>query len=219
VTFTDESGEEIEFSGDPEEWFINAGYFSLRTPDASGMIRGIRIDEITDEVLMVAGGDRINLLFIVDDEEYEFGFGPGTLIAAEEADGGYFLLPDETVVLSPPQEGASPAPVSVIDDRFSDIEWNGDEIIFKAGEKITITGVSLFSDGIEYAASYISNTSGDMGNPNGAIFKEGSGLAMKDRVFILFEDTVVECSVKNIDGEPDFVRFYLEGGEEIEFDL
>ena len=58
-----------------------------------------------------------------------------------------------------------------------------------------------------------------MGSPNGAIFKEGSGLMMKDRVYILFEDTVVECTVNNIDGDPDFVRFYLEGGEEVEVDL
>jgi len=42
---------------------------------------------------------------------------------------------------------------------------------------------------------------------------------MKDRVYILFEDTVVECTVNNIDGDPDFVRFYLEGGEEVEVDL
>jgi hypothetical protein len=103
VTFTDESGEEITMPGDPNEWFDNADYVSLSTPDAEGAIRGIFIDVETGSVLMVEGGDRVNLLFNLSGAECEFSFGPGSQIAVQKTESGYVLLTDATVELSPPQ--------------------------------------------------------------------------------------------------------------------
>jgi len=89
-------------SGDPDEWFTNADYVTLDTQNPDGSIWGISIDEDTGEVLMVRGGDRINLIFDVDGHECVFSFGPGSEIAVAESDGGYALIPEVTANLSPP---------------------------------------------------------------------------------------------------------------------
>jgi hypothetical protein len=103
LVFRDISENEIALPGDPDKWFENAAFISLDTPNPDGSIKGVSIDFETEKVLMAEGGDKVNLTFLVEGMEYQFGFGPGTQIAARETDTGYLLLPEETVALSPPQ--------------------------------------------------------------------------------------------------------------------
>ena len=109
VRFADEQEEEVLFSGIPGEWFENAEFVRYAAPDPSGWLNGIYIDSEANKVLLVEGGDRLNMVFLVDETEVTFGIGPGAQIAVLATEGGYALLAEETVALSPPQTEPIPA--------------------------------------------------------------------------------------------------------------
>ena len=114
LTVVDENGQDVEFAADPDLWFENAEFIRIATVDPDGFIGGIYIDEETKEILMIEDGDRINLSFTVGQDEVEFSFGPGAKIAVQKTDGGYLLLPGETVALSPPQLEVIPTAYQVL---------------------------------------------------------------------------------------------------------
>lgn len=78
VTITDERGSDLMFPGEPNQWFKNAVFLDVAAPDPDGFIKGVSIDFETNEALMIEGGDRVNLSFSIDDNEYVFSFGPGS---------------------------------------------------------------------------------------------------------------------------------------------
>ena len=103
VCLIDEAGVELVLSGDPADWFSNAAFVGFSTPDPGGWLNGIRIDEAEQTVLMAEGGDRLNFEFDVDGMVYAFSFGPGSQLAVQLTENEYWLIPEQTILLSPPQ--------------------------------------------------------------------------------------------------------------------
>ena len=98
IAVSDEKGNEIPFSNNPNNWFENAVLESMTIP--VGAILSLVFDPATSSlVTKLASWSKCN--FAVEGKSYLIGVGPGSKFVVQKTKTGkYSLLPDETVQLS-----------------------------------------------------------------------------------------------------------------------
>ena len=92
VTVTNEKGNTVPFSDNPNNWFENSTLQSITVPAGTTISFG-------DFKLTT----KLKFNFKVDGKDYTFGVGPGSKFVVQKTKTGkYKLLPEETFKLSPP---------------------------------------------------------------------------------------------------------------------
>jgi len=103
VTAVDEKGNEVSFSGHPNNWFTNATAEEVTVEGSVRMGGDISSKDFLSAKSVLEDDGRLRCEFKVKGKVYPIGVGPGSkLVVKKSTDGKYTLLPEKTAKLSPP---------------------------------------------------------------------------------------------------------------------
>ena len=110
IDFINEDGRAVDMSADWNDWFTNA------TVVGSIMLNGAVNMQLSGSTYVYTPSDGyvLSLPFVVDGEEFMIGVCIGARFVVREENGGYALVPEETILLSPAPPPPEPA-VALID--------------------------------------------------------------------------------------------------------
>ena len=105
IDFTDEDGRKADMPADWNDWFNNATVLGAIT--LSGSVH-MQLNGST-YAYTPSDGYALSIPFVVDGREYMIGVRIGAQFAVRKESGGYALVPEETMLLSPAPPPQAPA--------------------------------------------------------------------------------------------------------------
>ena len=99
ITVVDDTGKDVAFSSNPNNWFENATVKNVIIPAGATILIGID----NNGVIKLSLGSKAKFEFVVDSKTYSIDVGPQSkFVVKKTTTGKYDLLPNETVQLSSP---------------------------------------------------------------------------------------------------------------------